>query len=356
MINSNNYTPLYMQFHDLLLKDLINYPIGSNIPPERTLCEKHSLDRVTVRKALSILAKEGYIERKQGRGTTVLRHDRPQSGRVLFLLCQGAHMVDRLGEPFYARSLDALEERLQKTGMHLLYSKFLLGDNLVQLCQSLDAQAIILAGTPDSTMLEQCSSLRIPIIAYNTYIDDFPSIIVDNDGGAATSSKHLIALGHQQIGFIHVPGYINSDKRLTRFKLEIHNAGLSEQNLHIEEGDWSEESGYRAAQRLLSGTHPRVTAIFGGNDSMAIGALRAAQELGLRVPEDLSIIGFDGIVQSSLIHPALTTSKVDINSMAEAACMLLNHVMANGIRRGIHAMVSTEFLVRGSTAVPASKQ
>lgn len=352
MLNRNGYTPLYMQFHDLLLGDLVNYPVGSNIPPERALCEKYNLDRITVRKALSILAEEGYIERKQGRGTTVLRHEQLRSDRVLFLLCQGAHMVDRLGEPFYARSLDALEERLQKMGMHLLYSKFLSGDNLAKLCQSLEAQAIILAGTPDSTMLDQCLALKIPIIAYNTYIESFPSVIVDNDGAAATSSKHLLALGHRRIGFIHVPGYVNSDKRLTRFKIEIHNAGFNDEDLQIEEGDWSEESGYHAAYKLLSGDRPKVTAIFGGNDSMAIGALRAAQEMGLRVPEDLSIIGFDGNAQSSLTHPMLTTSQVDVNAMAEAACMLLSHVIANGMCRGIHAMVSTEFLVRGSTAAP----
>nr|HML48980.1 substrate-binding domain-containing protein [Clostridia bacterium] len=190
---------------------------------------------------------------------------------------------------------------------------------------------------------------------YNTHIGSLPSVMPDNEDGAALSAQHLLSMGHARIGFINVPGYINSEKRLSRFQSEIRKFGLDDSALTIAEGDWTEDSGYRAARELLS-REPDITAIFGGNDSMAIGAMRAAKELGLSVPEHLSVIGFDGIAQSALTHPPLTTLQVDVKVMAEAACMLLTHMMAEGISRGIHAVVATDLIIRGSTAAPRNRE
>ena len=356
-LDRHDHTPLYVQFYRILLERLKSVPVGANLPPERQLCEEYKLDRVTVRKALSMLTEERYVERKQGRGTCVLRHpsDLEANGTILFVLYHGAHLVDRLGEPFYARSIDALEKYLQRSGKRLVYSKLRREDNLQDLCDMLEAQGVILAGTVDDRVTEQCRALQIPLVGYNTRIAGFCSVEADNEDGAAMSAQHLIALGHKRIGFINVPGNINSEKRLSRFQSEIRKAGLDERALAVREGDWSEQGGYLAARDLLT-AEPGVTALFGGNDSMAIGAMRAAQELALAVPGDLSVIGFDGIAQSQLTPVALTTLQVDVKVMAEAACMLLAHVMSEGVASEsagrIHAVVSAEFMLRASTAAP----
>jgi LacI family transcriptional regulator len=239
-----------------------------------------------------------------------------------------------------------------------VYSKLRREDNLRELCDMLEAQGVILAGTVDERMIEQCRALHIPLVGYNTRIEGFPSVEADNEDGAAISAQHLIALGHKRIGFINVPGYINSEKRLSRFQSEMRKAGLDERALVVREGDWSEQGGYLAARDLLT-TAPDITALFGGNDSMAIGAMRAAQELGLAIPDDLSVIGFDGIAQSQLTPVPLTTLQVDVKVMAEAACMLLFHVMNGGVASEnascIHAVVSVEFIIRASTAEARQK-
>jgi len=356
-LDRQDHTPLYVQFYKVLRDRLKSVPIGANLPPERQLCEEYKLDRVTVRKALSMLTEERFVERKQGRGTCVLRHpsDAEPAGPVLFVLYHGAHLVDRLGEPFYARSIDALEKNLQRSGKRLVYSKLRREDDLQELCDMLEAQGVILAGTVDERVAEQCRALQIPLVGYNTRIAGFSSVEADNEDGAAMSAQHLIGLGHRRIGFINVPGNINSEKRLSRFQSEIRKAGFEEHALVIREGDWSEQGGYRAANDLLTAA-PDVTALFGGNDSMAIGAMRAAQELALAVPGDLSVIGFDGIAQSQLTPVALTTLQVDVKAMAEAACMLLAHVTREGAASEsagrIHAVVSAEFVLRASTAPP----
>lgn len=349
-LDRQGYTPLYMQFYGLLKGKLSELPVGANLPPERALCHEYELDRVTVRKALSMLSDEGLIERKQGRGTRVLRRPGDDKGAtILFVLYHGAHLVDRLGEPFYARSMDALEKYLQRSGKRLVYSKLRRDENLQALCAQLEAQGAIVAGTLDERMIEQCRALGLPLVGYNTNIGELPSVMADNEDGAALSAQHLLGLGHRRIGFINVPGYINSEKRLSRFQSEMRKAGLDDRSLIIADGDWTEDGGSLAARALLA-REPRITALFGGNDSMAIGAMRAAHELGLRVPEDLSVVGFDGNAQSGLTTPPLTTLQVDVKVMAEAACMLLEHMMKGGMSRGIHAVVSTEFVARGSTA------
>ena len=350
MVDRNAFTPLYIQIYGLLKKELVHFPIGTNIPPERTLCEMYDVDRVTIRKALTLLSDEGYIERHQGRGTKVVCHEEKTVGTVLFLLSQGRKMKDRIGEPFYARSYDALEEQLQKINKRLIYSKVLPTDDISELCKNLEAQAVILACTPDDPILDRCKALDIPIVCYNTCIDGFPSVTVDNDSAASVSAKYLLDLGHRNIGFIRVPGYVNSEKRLDRYRIELNNLQVPESDLKIVDGDWTEDGGYRAAYSLLSDPDRKITAIFGGNDSMAIGALRAAKELGLRVPEDISIIGFDGVFHSSISSPSLTTHQVDLNLMAESTCMILNHILINRNLKDIKVLVPANFIIKDSTA------
>ena len=346
-------TPLYKQLYEIIKSEIENIPIGANMPPERQLCERHQLDRVTVRKALALLTNEGYIERKQGRGTCVVRHPGSMTQEtILFILYHGTHLVDRFGEPFYARTMDALEKRLQRTGKRLVYSKLRRDESLSHLCAQLEVQGALIAGTLDERMQEQCRESKLPIVGYNTRIGNLPSVMADNEDGAAISAQHLLSLGHRRIGFINVPGFINSEKRLSRFQSEMRKQGLGEQALVVEHGDWTEQGGYLAAMNMLRRA-PDITALFGGNDSMAIGALRAAQECGRNVPADLSVIGFDGIAQSALTNPPLTTLQVDVGVMAEAACMLLTHVLKEGVSSGIHAVVSAELVLRGSTG-PAS--
>ncbi len=345
--------PRYMELYSDLIDKLPSYPIGSFLPSEQALCLAYDADRFNVRKALAMLVEEGYVERRQGSGTRVLRHPMSRHNRVLFLLCQGDGSTDRLSEPFYAQSIDALEEQLQQADMHLIYCKILRGDNLLALCRDLDVQALILAGTPDAALLEQCSRLNLPTVGYNTSAEGIPCVTTDNDGGAAAIAQHLIRLGHRHLGVIHVPGYINSQKRLDRFKIEMRNAEWNtELHLQVIQGDWNEESGYHAAKKLLTESEVRPTAIFGGNDAMAIGAMRAAKELGLQVPQEISIVGYDGTPQSRLTDPPLTTAQVDVSAMAAATRMLLQNVMNNSIPCGVSCVVSAKLILRGTTSAP----
>ena len=350
MLDRSDFTPLYIQVYEVLKKELAKYPVGTNIPPERTLCGRYGVDRVTVRKALTMLADEGLIERRQGRGTKVIRHEEGVAGSVLFLLSQGKKKTDRIGEPFYAGSFDAIEEQLKKNGRRLFYANVIPEDDIAGLCRNTDARAVILSCTPDDPVLERCRALDLPVICYNTCAEGIPSVTVDNDDATSASARLLLGLGHRKIGFIQVLGYVNSEKRLDRYRIETARSHEGDTELFVADGDWTEEGGYRAAYELLSDREKRITALFGGNDSMAIGAMRAAKDLGLNVPGDVSIIGFDGIPQSATASPSLTTVRVDLKAMAESVCMLLEHVISNRECKGIRVLVPADLVIRESTA------
>jgi LacI family transcriptional regulator len=349
LVDRNGYTPLYMQFYQLLKEKLQEYMPGDNLPPERMLCSQYGVDRTTVRKALKMLSEEKLIERRQGSGTRVLGGAGAAAAGacILFALYQGTRLVDRLGEPFYARSLDAFERRLHKTGRRLVYSTLHSGDNLALLCEKMEAKGVILAGAVDEAIVRQLKALPIPAVTYNSRVSGLPAALADNAQGAEMTAEYLLSLGHRRFGFIHVPGYNNADARLESFRHTLHKHGLQENALSIAEGDWSEISGYGSMKALLAG-NPAITAVYGGNDSMAAGAIRAAAEAGLHIPEDISIIGYDDIPQAAGTIPPLTTVRVDIPAMVEGACMLLFHPFGQEKMTNINAVVSPVLIERGS--------
>lgn len=177
-----------------------------------------------------------------------------------------------------------------------------------------------------------------------------PAIHADDYGGALQAMRHLIGLGHRRIGII--------GSALRPFALEERMRGLCDAldaaNLPIDDslvvnGDFSIESGELAAQQLLS-LSKRPSAIFALNDRMALGAMRAAALMGLNLPADLSVVGFDDVALAALATPQLTTVRQPGFALGVAAAQ-----MVFGLLEGTQPeakVIPTELIVRGSTAAP----
>jgi LacI family transcriptional regulator len=350
-IDRSNHTPIYLQFYRILKEKILNCEPGDTIPPERVLCEQYNVDRTTVRRALAMIAKEKLIERKRGSGTRVLPRptDASDGNTVLFCLFHSPSYSERLGEPFYARSIDAFEQYLRKYNKRIVYSSLRSGEDISALCRQFNASAIILAGAVDDATVAQCLDLPVSVVTYNNRVKGLSSALSDNTPGAQMAAEHLLALNHRKIGFIDVQGYYNASVRLDAFRNTLLRNGIPADALCIAEGNWTEQSGYTAMKNLLE-KHPDMTALYAGNDSMAIGAIRAAQQAGLRVPDDISVIGFDDIPQASTNTPALTTVRVDISAMVEATYMLLFNINEEKHKARIHTIAFTKLIVRDSTS------
>ena len=136
-------------------------------------------------------------------------------------------------------------------------------------------------------------------------------VMVDNQLGGRLATEHLIGLGHEVIGHISGPNHWwEARRRKAGWQLALEEAGLSDGDELCVEGDWSSESGGQAIAELL-GRRPDISAVFVGNDQMALGVLLYAHENGLSVPEDLAVVGYDGIHESAYFWPPLTTVEQD---------------------------------------------
>jgi len=175
-------------------------------------------------------------------------------------------------------------------------------------------------------------------------------VMSDNEGGAATAVRHLHALGHRRIAT--VTGMLDSRPgadRLRGYRAAVQATGLAYRDDYVAYGDFYAESGREATERLLRLAEP-PTAIFAASDLMAIGAIRAAAEVGLRVPEDLSIVGFDDIQLAPHVNPPLTTMRQDKLGLGFAAGdALVARVAGDGDRPPLRTL-DVELVVRGSTA------
>ncbi len=179
------------------------------------------------------------------------------------------------------------------------------------------------------------------------------SVAIDQYLGARLATKHLIELGHKNISHLYGPlNWSDAKQRNEGWLAEMKNNNLSVTS--IAAGDWTAKSGYLAGLKLL--THQKVTAVFAANDAMALGLYQAAEELGLKVPADISIVGFDNSPESEYFRPALTTVNQDFSATGQQGLeLLIQRINGESLARQ-HRMISPELLVRGSTAPRSAKK
>ena len=175
----------------------------------------------------------------------------------------------------------------------------------------------------------------------------FPVVEVDQFGGAARATRHLLELGHETVWHIAGPtDWLESSKRMDGWRSTLEDAGIVAPPPLI--GDWSASTGYELGRRLSA--EPDVTAVFVANDQMALGVLRAMHEAGREIPSEVSIVGFDDIPEAPYFTPPLTTVRQDFNEVGTRSVRMLLGTMLNGERLDPGSMVEPELIVRASTA------
>jgi DNA-binding LacI/PurR family transcriptional regulator len=194
-------------------------------------------------------------------------------------------------------------------------------------------------------------SIDIPFVVLEASgIDDGRNLTVDQARGARLAMRHLIDLGHSQI--VHLAGpsdWLEAQARSTGYAAELLQAGLAPRPLVV--GDWTAEFGYRAGRELLS--HRDFTAVFCGNDQMALGLLHACREAGISVPDQISVVGFDDTPESAHFAPALTTVRQNFVEIGNRAISLLLAEL-RGATRLDHEPIAPELVIRSSTG-PATQ-
>ncbi len=194
------------------------------------------------------------------------------------------------------------------------------------------------------------SEKKLPVVMVDVINDDnghTDRVVVDNFSGAKEAVGYLISLGHQKIGF--VSDTVTTPVRLEGYKAELkhRNVKTEDRFLIIRQGR-SEEVGYQAGLKLLAGKD-RPSAVFCVNDLIAVGLMKAAFEIGLKIPEELSIVGFDDIPISSYLPVPLTTVRQPIKKIAEESFRMLFERMENRERKYQTKILSAELIIRKTT-------
>jgi LacI family transcriptional regulator len=266
----------------------------------------------------------------------------------------GVLLPDLYGE-FFSEVIRGIDMTAQRGGFHLLVSsshndkgeieaamRAMRGrvDGLVVMSPDIDVQVLV-ANLADST----------PVVLLNCDVGGtaFDSLNIDNYGGASAMVRHLVSLGHRRIGFIS-GGDRNHDatERLRGYRETLDAQGIERDASWERTGDFTESGGYRAAGELAA-LSPRPTAIFAANDSMAIGALSAVREAGIRVPQDVVVVGFDDIPIARYMSPPLTSVHVAINELGERATrMLLQAVEEKNLHVKSQETLPTRLVIRQS--------
>ena len=175
------------------------------------------------------------------------------------------------------------------------------------------------------------------------------SVAIDNEAGAAAATRYLLGLGHRTVYHVAGPSdCLDAKERVGGWRQALRRAGAAEPDVLA--GDWSASSGYELGRRLAA--EPGLTAVFCSNDTMALGLMRALAERGLRIPEDVSIVGFDDVPEAGYFVPPLTTVRQDFGEVGRQALSTLVDRMSGVIPAGPRVRVAPELIVRASAARP----
>jgi DNA-binding LacI/PurR family transcriptional regulator len=213
----------------------------------------------------------------------------------------------------------------------------------------------IIALVPQESAVEALAEVPADIALVGVGLgesSDVPMVGLDNTGGAMLAVRHLVELGHERVHHVSGPrDWPEASERLDGWRVVLRQAGVRAPAPLT--GDWSARAGYEAGRKLAGDR--KVTAIFCANDHMAMGMLRALTEAGRRVPEEVSVVGFDDIPEAPYLLPPLTTVQQDFTGLGRRSLELLMEQLDTGARTHRKVRLAPNLVVRNSTAPPPSR-
>ncbi len=305
-------------------------------------------------RVLSVIEELGY------RPNAIARALRSRRSEALGLI------VSDISNPFIGELVLSIERKAFERGYTVL-----LGNTVVDgerqrrylrhfIDRQVDGLLLVPVASIDAATIDELNSGVIPVVVLDRPVPRSrataplraATLMADNVGGARQVARHLIEHGHRHIGCVSGPPMMPpTNERLEGWSQAIEEARLPLSRCPVVRASVNRRAGYDAAIELLVGRR-RPTAVFATSDEQAIGVLRAAAELGLRVPADLAVAGFDGIAQGAFCTPGLTTVRQPVEDMASrAVATLLAQIVAGSIRSRTQRL-PVELVCRGSCGCP----
>lgn len=313
----------------------------------RTINHVPTVDPKLAKRVWKIIEELNYFPNTQARALVSGR------SRILGLI------VSEITNPFFPELIQGFEEIAIESGYEILISSTNYDAQRMTQCirrmieRKVDGVAVMTFGI-EQPLLEQLAQRNIPLV----FVDVGPdragvSILkIDYEHGIRQGVQHLAALGHRRIGFITGPLTLHSAQlRLAAFKRSLKECGIPLNATLLVEGDHTLEGGMAAAEKMLA-LAESPTAVMCSNDMTAIGVLHHLYRANLRVPEDISVIGYDDIHIAAVTTPPLTTIQMSRFELARAAVKALREQVEEGADARREYSITTELVVRESTGFP----
>ncbi|WP_028609427.1 LacI family DNA-binding transcriptional regulator [Paenibacillus harenae] len=265
-------------------------------------------------------------------------------------------LEDEHSDPYFSAIRRGIEIRCEELGISIV--KVLRGSSRTDLQPLHELDGLIVVGSIDEQDVLQLyrNAKRLVFVNHSKELSDFDTVKLHFEQATRAVVAHLLRLGHKKLGYI---GGSDQVHRLNRQEADI--AGIEPRRAYFEkalreldlfderfviETEWSSNGGYESMNRLLQ-LEPLPTACFIGSDPMAVGALRALHEHGVKVPEEMAVVGFDDIEISAFLNPPLTTVRVHTEHMGRAAVQLLLERI-DGREAAVHMTINTTLVIRES--------
>ena len=325
-----NAEPLYVQVANIIRQHILSgsWRDGDSIPPEKTLCADFNIARGTLRQALQILENEGYLWREQGRGTFI------RSAAGFAEETNGPHqafVVPYIRDSSVSTILVGFQQIAEEAGYSVIFNH--VNNSLRQqqdvlqklIKQGVSGIALYPVDSESFGVINQIVRTRFPLVLVDRYLrrltTDF--VMSDHFGGALRGVHFLLDQGHERVGFISwLSPAISMDHRLLGYTQALRERGIA-----LDESLLGRVEGYPTVNHTplidYLRSPQRPSAVFAANDQIAIALYRAAAAVGLRIPDDLSVMGFDNLDISSHLDPPLTTVAQPFLQIGRRAAELL---------------------------------
>lgn len=317
------------------------------------LNNKPGISDTTRKRILEQLAEMGYgdLARKTG----------PKAGNLCFVVFKkNGEILDQ--HPFFLLLMEGLEAQTRKYGLNLLFFTVDCRQPMepqMERLNALDAKGTVVFATEmlqeDLSLLE---NLHMPFVALDNDFTcfDVDTVAINNQMGMFQAVEHLVSLGHKEIGCLCAKHRISSfGERRLAFQSALDNFGLPLREEYIVFLRYPEQGSYQDFKAYLESAPKLPTAFVSEDDTMSIGAMQALREAGLRVPEDVSMVGFNNRPNCESVQPGLTSVDVPKQTLGVAAIDALIQLIRRRERQeppfqGLKTRVSTQLVLRGSTA------
>ncbi len=328
--------------HKATLKDVARLAGVSTVTVSNVLNHRHNVSVLTRQRVNEAVQKTGYRVNLVARGLA--------GGRTNTL----GILVPDLTTQYIGEIVRGVNDEIRRAGMEVLISTA--SDDVkersqIDLLQEIsDGLILILPHNTDyDVSLFEKNNIPMVMIDHRGSSIPLPAVDVDNYYGGRRATEYLISLNHTRIAFIQ-GRYEASSLRFKGYKEALLNAQLSFDESLVANGEFSQPGGFAAANQLLSSDNP-PTAIFAANDLSAFGVMEAIKEKGLRIPHDVSVIGFDDIPMASQVFPPLTTIRQPLLEMGVAAARMLLAKLRGIEPPSNRITLATQLVERASTRV-----